>query len=264
MILYFSGTGNSEYVAKYLAGELTDNYIMPVTDPECMAILKETISSGASYIGFVFPIYSWGVPQIISDFISDIAPDIIDDINKRNIAVWMVATCGDETGNAHVMFRKACDKSGLKVRGMWSVVMPNTYVLLPGFDVDSDHIRETKLKVAPDRIRHIASRIQKGIWECDITKGSMPCLKTMLVFPFFKKWGINSKKWKATQDCIGCGRCMGACPVKNITIIDSKPVWGNNCVSCLACYHVCNTHAVQYGTVTRNKGQYSLQQRPVI
>jgi len=35
-----------------------------------------------------------------------------------------------------------------------------------------------------------------------------------------------------------------------------KPVWGMDCTSCLACYHVCPQHAVQYGKRTKDKGQY--------
>ena len=33
-------------------------------------------------------------------------------------------------------------------------------------------------------------------------------------------------------------------------------VWGMDCTSCLACYHVCPQHAVQYGKRTKDKGQY--------
>ena len=31
---------------------------------------------------------------------------------------------------------------------------------------------------------------------------------------------------------------------------------GNGLTSCLACYHVCPKHAVQYGRRTKRKGQY--------
>ena len=31
---------------------------------------------------------------------------------------------------------------------------------------------------------------------------------------------------------------------------------GMDCTSCLACYHVCPKHAVQYGRRTKRKGQY--------
>lgn len=44
--------------------------------------------------------------------------------------------------------------------------------------------------------------------------------------------------------------------VGNIMMMGRKPVWGMDCTSCLACYHVCPQHAVQYGKRTKDKGQY--------
>ena len=55
--------------------------------------------------------------------------------------------------------------------------------------------------------------------------------------------------------CIDCGLCEKVCPVGNITVTD-RPVWGGNCTQCLACYHVCPVHAVEYGKMTGKKGQY--------
>lgn len=37
---------------------------------------------------------------------------------------------------------------------------------------------------------------------------------------------------------------------------ERRPVWGKNCTACLACYHVCPQHAVQYGKKTKGKGHY--------
>lgn len=43
--------------------------------------------------------------------------------------------------------------------------------------------------------------------------------------------------------------------MNNIKVTD-RPVWGDNCTQCLACYHICPVHAVEYGKVTAKKGQY--------
>ena len=44
--------------------------------------------------------------------------------------------------------------------------------------------------------------------------------------------------------------------MNNIVMVGWKPVWGTDCTSCLACYHICPQNAVQYGSVTGKKGQY--------
>ncbi|WP_446776238.1 EFR1 family ferrodoxin, partial [Macellibacteroides fermentans] len=71
----------------------------------------------------------------------------------------------------------------------------------------------------------------------------------------FNKYQVTAKPFFATDSCISCGLCEKACPVHNIRVVD-KPVWGEFCTSCLACYHVCPQQAVQYGKATRNKHQY--------
>ncbi len=256
MILYFSGTGNSKYVAESVAKELGDK-ICPIASEDSHPILAKALDNNTPFIGFVFPVYSWGVPPIVMDFINSISDDDARRIIDKNTPVWMIATCGDETGDAHLMFQKAFRHKGIEVKGMWSVIMPNTYVLLPGFDVDSDNVRIEKLKQAPARIKDISGHISKSQWECDVTKGKWSKLKTSLVYPLFKRWGIFPKKWKSTAGCIGCGKCQKACPVANINMINNKPSWGQNCTSCLACYHVCPFHAIEYGTITNKKGQYS-------
>ena len=54
----------------------------------------------------------------------------------------------------------------------------------------------------------------------------------------------------------GVNVCERICPVGNVVMIGWRPVWGMDCTSCLACYHVCPKHAVQYGRRTKRKGQY--------
>ena len=62
---------------------------------------------------------------------------------------------------------------------------------------------------------------------------------------------------KPVRDCIGCGKCRDACPAGNIALdCSSRPVWGPNCLSCTACYHICPRKAIAYGNITKSKGQY--------
>lgn len=252
MILYFSGIGNSRYAAKQI-GEKISEELFFIPDLDALK-LKFTGRS----LGFVFPVYAWGVPEIVLSFIEKIPESVIENIKNENVPVWMVCTCGDETGRTPEMLQKALEKRGLNLKGAWSVIMPNTYVLLPGFDVDSKELEESKLKNAVTRIGEIGEKISRGKWEWSLTRGSLPGLRTKLGYPLFKWMGISTDKWHHTSACIRCGKCAKACPVKNIAMENDGPAWGNNCLSCLACYHICPVHAVEYGSATKKKGQYYL------
>ncbi|MCM1006017.1 MAG: EFR1 family ferrodoxin [Prevotella sp.] len=251
MIYYYSGTGNSANVANELSRLIGEKH-PPVNIPAALQSASLDVYT-TDKIGFVFPIYSWGVPPVVLDFTARLPREIF---YKRYI--WAVCTCGDEAGNAMKKFAKTIKKiSDRQLDLCMSVIMPNTYVLLPGFDVDTHDIAEEKLKAANTRLRLIADYIkEKKSCFYDVNTGSMPGLRS-LVYPFFKKWGMNTKKWKATNNCISCGLCTRICPVNNVNLSENgKPVWGTNCLSCCACFHVCPKHAVEYGKVTCKKGQY--------
>jgi ferredoxin len=43
----------------------------------------------------------------------------------------------------------------------------------------------------------------------------------------------------------------------------TPPIWLHNgrCTSCLACYHYCPVHAINYGRITRKRDQYYFNRR---
>lgn len=250
MVYYFSGTGNSTFVATTLANFLSMKLLfIPEVDVANQPLPEERIL-------LVFPVYSWGVPPLVSKFIEGLGISFWERIKDLGLSVDCVMTCGDEVALAPEMITKDLMKVGVTLNSIWSVIMPNNYVLLPGFDVDSKELEQNKLKRCERRILEIAQALSRGDRRIDVTRGSLPWLKTKLIFPLFKKWGIFPKKWHFTLSCISCARCARICPMLNVTMQEQHPVWGSRCCSCLACYHVCPVHAVEYGNETRKKGQY--------
>lgn len=248
MILTFSGTGNSRYAANKLS-RILDEQVVKISEAD-----PASLSFNGSSLGIVCPVYSWGIPPIVADFISKLNTRFLKDVT--DLPVWGVLTCGDETGLAPEMLRTSLQSQGVELSGIWSVIMPNVYVLLPGFDVDSKDLEVKKLEEAKIRLRHIADKIRKAEWTTDCTVGKNAALKSKIIYPLFKKYGINTRKWRWTQECVMCGKCVAACPMNNITLRGGHPSWGKNCTSCLACYHTCPAHAIEYGRSTTRKGQY--------
>lgn len=246
MIFFFSGTGNSRYLAQQLGKALGD---------EVREMNFFTRHSGEtvqdSKVIWVFPVHSWGIPKLVLDFISTVRIET----GTRH---FMVCSCGDDIGLTHVQWRSLMESRGWIPVAAYSVIMPNTYVLLPGFDVDSSEVADEKLKNASARIRDIATCIHLN-WEGDDVKpGFMASMKSKIFYPFFEKFMQSPRLFRYNHSrCYGCGRCAAHCPMGNI-LLDShrRPEWGTNCTMCLACYHSCPVHAVNYGSRTKKKGQY--------
>ena len=245
MILYFSGTGNSKYVATLLSEQLGEQ-VMPMIGCDGKGIEDKRII-------WVFPTYSWGVPPVVANVIKSISlsPD------SRH---FMVTTCGDDIGLCHKMWRKIIRGRGWKDVSTFSVTMPNSYVCMKGFDVDSEDLMRSKLAAAPDRVKEVAQRIESGEGGIDdVVKGSWAWIKTRIIYPYFVRFCMSPKGFEATETCVGCGKCVMRCPMGNIQMKDGRPVWGDNCAFCLACYHQCSGHCgVRYGKETDGKGHYYL------
>lgn len=225
----FSGMGNSAAVAERLESRLPEGF------PDDI---------------YVFPTYSWGLPPIIVEHLRH-----ADIVGKR---IHLVVTCGDDVGNLDRQWRKLLNERGAEAGSIYSVQMPNTYVCLPFMDVDPPALAARKLEQAAGRVDLIARRLGDGIIETDIVRGAIPGFKTSVIYPlFFAGQATRGSKFRATENCIGCGTCSSDCPKANITMDSNRsPQWGNDCTYCLRCYHVCPVHAVAYGRNTKNKGQY--------
>lgn len=249
MIFYFSGTGNSRWVAEKISKAQKEKLVFI---PQALRERKNTFELEENEkIGFVFPVYSWGPPPIVLQFISRLTL-----LNYQSQYVFFVCTCGDDTGLTQQVFCRALAARGVKCNAGFSVTMPNNYVLLPGFDVDTKEVERWKLAEAEPAVEAINEWVEEQSMMFHCQEGSMPWLKTKVLNPLFNRFCVSAKPFYVTDACIGCKNCEKGCPVGNVMLVDKKPVWGKSCTSCLACYHICPRQAVRYGKRTKGKGQY--------
>lgn len=250
MIAYLSATGNSRHVALRLSERLGDSRLVDLSDYLKGTTTPLLLNKGES-LGFVFPVHSWGLPKGFAELLRTLP---IEGISPATYC-YMVCTCGDDCGLAAGQWRKAVRRDGLKGKAAFSVFMPNTYVIFPGFDVDSDTVRDRKLADSETAIASIAESISNRK-EGDFTHhGSFAWLKSKVIYPGFMLT-VSDKPFRATDRCIGCGLCAKVCPTANIRLIDGRPQWQGNCLNCLACYHRCPADAIVFGRKTNGKGKY--------
>ena len=248
MIFYFSGCGNSRHVAETLAAGLNDTLVF-IPEAAREDRYDYTLAGGES-LGFVFPIYAWGPPKLVLDFVKKLTVKVSEPY------VYFACTCGDECGLVEDIFRKAVEQKGWKLDACISLQMPETYIGMPGFKLDSDENAQRKIAASDATLAKYIPRIQNKESFSKMTKGGAAWLKSRLVNPGFSKIAANDKKYLSTEACIHCGKCVEVCPLRNITLEDGRPKWNGHCTMCMACYHHCPVNAIQYGKATVGKGQY--------
>lgn len=250
MIFYFSGTGNSLYAAKNIASYnkesiISISEIVNTQEPDFKFQLKES-----EIIGFVFPVYAWGPPEMVLKFIDKL---VLENFNDNYI--FAVATCGENIGNTMKLLDKRLKNKNIKLSSGFSVKMPNNYIIMG--DVDSRDEEGEKLAEAEKSfagINKIIEQRQKDVFK--LRKGFLATALTGIVNPMFNKHAMEPGKFFADDSCTGCRICETVCNCKTIKV-DKKPVWGSKCSQCLACIHYCPERAIQYGIGTRKKGRYT-------
>ena len=186
MIFYFSGTGNSRWVANALGIALGEPVVsiaeeLKTGKKEFVCPLRED-----EKVLFVYPVHSWGPAVPVTRFISGLK---LTGYDKQ--PVYSISTCGDECGYTDDIMRKVLKKKGLILTDSYSVIMPNNYILLPGFDVDSKEVEQEKLKDAPSAVDAIVAAIREGKNVNLYKKGSLPGLKSYWIYPLFTNFAID-------------------------------------------------------------------------
>lgn len=247
MVYYYSGCGNSRFIAKSLSEALNEE----------IAFIPDLIDKGldefqceGECLGFVFPVYAWDVPTIVRDFVKKAC------WKGKPEYVWFACTCGDNIGLTDRQFRKILESVSLELNAAFCFQMPETYLCFPGFSLDTEENAKLKNDAARAKVTVVAEQIRNRENISALIPGNFPWSKTHILGSMFNLV-VSDSGFHTTDDCIGCGICVRSCPVHNITMGDNKrPKWNGDCLQCMACYHYCPKNAVQYGKLTAGKGQY--------
>ena len=253
MVFYFSGSGNSYYVANMLSVGL-DTPLISMAD----ALKKRDMNFDAradGTCGFVFPVHFWGVPYLVTEFINNMQLKTNDDTY-----VYVVFTCGGDTGNAPKEFEKLMKNIHVKLSAVFSIQQIDIFV--PIFKIPDKDKRDKevlKAKIETENILNHIKAQEKG--DFNTNKNKFALLETKLLYPMYSYYR-NTSKFRVSDMCTACKKCEKICPLGVIEIIDNKPVWKQKkCTLCFACLHICPAQAINYGKMlfifdSKNKGRY--------
>ena len=247
MILFFSGTGNSNYVAKRIADALGDEIVN--LNARIKASDSSSIETGERVI-IVTPTYAWRIPRVVRDW-------LLKTELRGAKQVWFVMTCGSEIGNADKYNRELCTEKGLSCMGTAQTVMPENYIAMFSAP-QADKARQIVAKAKPDIDRAIAA-IQAGECFAPTRNNLYDRFMSGPVNPIFYKCFVKANAFTASSACIGCGQCVKRCPMNNVTLKDGKPVWGRNCTHCMACICYCPKEAIEYGKKSVGQPRYHFE-----
>jgi ferredoxin len=240
-IYFFTGTGNSLKAAKDIAESLMEC--------EIVAICKNidiNIPTGYERIGFVFPVYYFGLPKMVADFIRRV------NLSKENAKYYFaVAVPGGISGKPIVQMDRLLSKKGLHLDYGIKIRMNANYIINYG-SIGLYYV--TAMKAYAKRMGKIICDI-KNMETNEIEKYNEHIEKIYLncicnVHNMDDGYNIN-------DSCTSCGICTSVCPAGNITLNDGRPVFHHRCECCMACIQHCPQKAINYRDKTQKRKRYT-------
>jgi ferredoxin len=240
-IYYFSGTGNTLWSAKKIAGIIGSG--------ECelfnigMEAQKDEIVLEADAVVLLFPSYAFGLPVAVSRFVKKAV------FKTPYVAAFV--THGTTPGGTLSALSRCLKKkrNGKPANAVFYGNIPAVENYIAIFGPQEGAIVQQRTAMQ-DTATEEAARC--------ITERRTSRVNTFRPFSAFVSFlfaiGIKIfyKYYKVSAECDGCGICEKVCPVNAITLRenplgDKCPVFSAKCEHCQACFNWCPKKAILFG-----------------
>lgn len=214
----FSATGNSLITASILAEAIGARLISVPSTKNLVQIHEDSDT-----VGFVFPVYYGNMPYPVREMISKMH-------FRPEAYIFTVTTYRGHAGDVAKRMDVLLKTRGAKLSLSLGLPMPgNSFINKP--EVDEKYLamqqKNIEALLPPLTAREVNDYSADGeIKETPIDTAN------------------NFRGITAEDTCNGCGRCVSVCPMNNISLENGKAIIGNDCATCLACFHWCPVEAI--------------------
>lgn len=255
-IYYFSGTGNSLYVAKELQKRIPETKLIPMVS----LLDRDIVKSVSDTVGFVFPIHLAMAPSTVIEFVKKL------DLRSAEY-IFAIATRGGSQHRAFIDLENVLKKKEKSLNSFFSLNMPSNDPKFEGWEpATEEEIRklESDVQNKLDSIHKIILN-KENCHEKD-TNFTVPMPAFSFLSPLLPILNrFYNVEFYADSKCIQCGTCEKVCLSGKVKMIDGKPVWQKDvqCFFCHACLNYCPEQAVQIKSTrllksyTEENGRYS-------
>jgi NAD-dependent dihydropyrimidine dehydrogenase PreA subunit len=231
-LLYFSGTGNTKWLAEALAAALKEKN----EDPSLFNLEKDNEFKAKDFdnILVLHPVYGAHVPRLVIEKVDLMIPG--------NRAVSVIATYGFVNALGYFAEKKAL---GRRIHSYFNVKMFNN-ISTPKMKMGIKSLEKRLL--AKDKLSNIIEKITTFILN-DKRKiqGIGPQLLVGIKIRKAFHHGLQTHYQTLGVDqerCTSCGLCVRECPTHSIHKKENDFTFTATCTACMRCYNHCPTQAI--------------------
>ena len=227
IIVYFSGTGNSKFIAKRFARRMRAKAYS----------IEQNLNFGELFskedtIAVCYPVYGSCVPRIMREFVAKYKKYF----NSKKLIIFCTQMMFSGDGaRAFARLLPGCDKRVIYAEHF---MMPNNICNFFLFPItEREKIR--KSAKALRKLDRVCLDIRRGI----VKKRGWNPFSTLLGktqnVAFSKTEEQGRSSFRTSESCTGCGLCVKKCPAHNLEMRNGKVLQKGNCTLCYRCVNLC-------------------------
>ena len=246
LTLYFSGTGNTRYIANDFAKKMNHKAYSIEENLDFVSLI-----TSHETIAFCYPIYTSDVPNIMKRFVNT------HRLKLQNKNLIILCTQLFFSGDGARVFTDLLKDITYTVIYAEHINMPNNICNLWVLPLAKEQRIARYLDHAESKLNKICENIEQGII---ILRGFNPVSKWLGWFTqraYFPK--IETKAMKDVRidaKCNLCGTCTRVCPMDNLTIENNQIIQQVACTLCYRCVNLCPQKAITVLIHSKVKKQY--------
>ena len=248
IIFYYSGTGNTWYVANKMKYYLSSNTgkceILSIEDISRLTV--QTKINNADIIGFGYPIYASDIPSPMKKFMQKIRI-------SKNKQIFVFCTQYMFSGDGARVAKEFLKPYVKQIKWSAHFNMPNNLCCVNIHKYTNNPKEINKILQKTNRkIKEFCINISKNKESLEDFKAINKMLG-ILPRTMYRKFSHKFKN-KLSIDysrCTCCGICASICPIGNIVYKNSNYVIKPKCEFCMRCYNFCPNNAILYNKKPR-------------
>ena len=250
-LYYFSGTGNTLAIAKWMAEEAEKRNInVELISIDRFKTIKHPHSDKNLIIGFLNPTHGFFVPWLMFRFMLKfprIKKTSVFFANARGgMRIWKFHIPG-LTGVAHLIPAIIFLCKGMKIKGAQPIDTPHNFI-----SIAPPQNKLGQEKMFPRNKRSTVQFINKILdgkfayhpksWiSLPLDIALIPVTLGYVIMARF----LIGKLLYASYNCNNCNLCIDNCPVFAIKKVYNRPFWTTKCESCMRCMNICPNKSIQ-------------------
>lgn len=245
LMLYFSGTGNSKYIA---------NLFSKKVGAKCYSIEEkidfEKEIEKHDTVAFCYPIYGSYVPRIMREFVTK----NVEKLKNKKLIIFCTQLMF--SGDGARAFTDLLPEGYGEVIYAEHFNMPNNICNINIFPIKNGERTKKYITAANKKMDRICKDLENG----KVKKRGFNKVSNIVGKSQSAHWpdieAKNKSSVKVDEDCVKCGLCVKLCPMKNLNLTSKEILQNDDCILCYRCVNACPKKAITVLIHKKPKEQY--------